>query len=61
MRACVKIAREVFSRRAFDSVRGKEIWPGAAVKSDSEIDAWISRQFRDGVSFGRDLPDGKRG
>ena len=41
MRACVKIAREVFSRRSFDSVRGKEIWPGAAVKSDSEIDAWI--------------------
>ena len=41
MRACVKIAREVFSRRAFDSVRGKEIWPGAAVKTDSEIDAWI--------------------
>jgi choline dehydrogenase len=41
MRACVRLAREIFAQPAFDRYRGREIAPGADVESDAEIDAFI--------------------
>jgi choline dehydrogenase len=41
MRACVRLTREIFAQRAFDSYRGREIQPGAEVVSDDSIDAFI--------------------
>ena len=41
MRACVRLAREVFAQPAFDRYRGREIQPGATVQSDEQIDAFI--------------------
>jgi choline dehydrogenase len=37
----VRIARRIFSQKAFDEVRGEELAPGAQVQSDAEIDAFI--------------------
>lgn len=41
MRACVKLTREIFAQAGFDPYRGAEIAPGAAVRTDDEIDAFI--------------------
>lgn len=41
MRAAIALAREVFSQKAFDRFRGEEIWPGAEVRSPSEVDDFI--------------------
>jgi choline dehydrogenase len=41
MRACVKLTREIFAQPAFDRYRGRELQPGAEVRSDDEIDAFI--------------------
>lgn len=41
MRECVKIGREVASQHALDPYRVDEIYPGASVRSDEEIDAWV--------------------
>jgi choline dehydrogenase len=41
MRACVRLTREIIAQSAFDRYRGRELQPGAAVQSDSEIDAFI--------------------
>jgi choline dehydrogenase len=41
MRACVRLTREIFAQPAFDRYRGREIQPGSAVQSDSDIDAFI--------------------
>ncbi|TNE57676.1 MAG: choline dehydrogenase [Alphaproteobacteria bacterium] len=43
MREGVKIAREIYAQEAFDVYRGPELNPGADVKTDAEIDAWIRR------------------
>ncbi|MGF1455909.1 MAG: choline dehydrogenase [Alphaproteobacteria bacterium] len=43
LREGVKILREVFAQKAFDPYRGPEIWPGATVQSDADIDAFIRR------------------
>jgi len=43
MREGVKLLREVFLQKAMDPYRGPELWPGAGVRSDEEIDAWIRR------------------
>ncbi|WP_226573142.1 choline dehydrogenase [Acuticoccus sediminis] len=40
-RHCVRLTREIFAQRAFDPYRGKEIQPGADVRSDDEIDGFI--------------------
>jgi choline dehydrogenase len=40
-RDAVKLTREIFAQKAFDPYRGPEISPGANVKSDAEIDAFI--------------------
>ena len=41
MRACVRLTREIFAQPAFDRYRGRELQPGAEVRSDEEIDAFI--------------------
>ncbi len=41
MRACVRLTREIFAQPAFDRYRGREISPGAEVRSDAEIDEFI--------------------
>jgi choline dehydrogenase len=41
LRQGVRIARDIFSQRAFDPYREEEIAPGAAVTTDAEIDAYI--------------------
>jgi choline dehydrogenase len=41
LREGVKIVRDVFAQKAFDSYRGPELMPGAHVRSDEQIDAFI--------------------
>jgi choline dehydrogenase len=41
LREGVKIARDVFAQKAFDAYRGPELMPGAHVRSDDQIDAFI--------------------
>ncbi len=41
MRACVRLARELFAQAAFEPYRGREISPGANVVSDEAIDAFV--------------------
>ncbi|HVT24634.1 MAG TPA: choline dehydrogenase [Rhizomicrobium sp.] len=41
LREGVKIARDVFAQKAFDAYRGPELMPGAHVRSDEQIDAFI--------------------
>ncbi|MGD0492580.1 MAG: choline dehydrogenase [Steroidobacteraceae bacterium] len=41
MRACVRLTREIVAQPGFDRYRGREIQPGADVRSDDEIDAFI--------------------
>ncbi|WP_342235048.1 choline dehydrogenase [Inquilinus sp. OTU3971] len=41
MRACVRLTREIFAQSGFDPYRGPEIAPGASVRTDDEIDAFV--------------------
>ena len=41
LREGVRMARDVFAQRAFDSYRGPELMPGAHVRTDEQIDAFI--------------------
>lgn len=41
MRACVRLAREIFAQPAFDRYRGREMQPGADVTTDAAIDAFV--------------------
>ncbi|MFI4888953.1 MAG: choline dehydrogenase [Steroidobacterales bacterium] len=41
LRAGVRLTREILAQPALDHVRGEELNPGAAVASDTQIDAWI--------------------
>lgn len=41
MRACVRLTREIFAQRAFAAYRGRELQPGADVRSDAQIDEFI--------------------
>ncbi|MFN8831329.1 MAG: choline dehydrogenase [Labrys sp. (in: a-proteobacteria)] len=43
MRACVRLTREIFSQKAFDPYRGREIQPGADIVTDAQIDAFIAQ------------------
>ncbi len=43
LREGTKLARDVFAQAAFDPYRGPEMWPGAHVRTDEQIDAWIRR------------------
>jgi len=40
-RDAVKLTREIFAQKAFEPYRGPEINPGAHVKSDADIDAFV--------------------
>lgn len=40
MRDCIKLTREIFQQKAFDSYRGPELTPGKDVQSDEEIDEY---------------------
>jgi len=42
-RHCIRLTRELFAQSAFDAFRGNEIAPGAAVRSDEEIDEFIAQ------------------
>lgn len=41
MRESVKICREIVAQAPFDAFRGEEVVPGAACRSDAEIDAYV--------------------
>ncbi len=41
---CARLAREIFRQPAFDSIRGKEIFPGDHLRSDAEILEFIRRK-----------------
>lgn len=41
MREGVKIGREIFAQKAFDPYRGSEYAPGAEIRTDSQIEAWV--------------------
>jgi choline dehydrogenase len=41
MRACLRLTRELFARKAFEPYRGREIQPGPDVNTDEEIDTFI--------------------
>jgi len=43
LREGTKIAREIFAQTAFDAYRGPELMPGANVRSDDQIDAWLRK------------------
>ncbi|HEX4301165.1 MAG TPA: choline dehydrogenase [Rhizomicrobium sp.] len=43
MREGTKMARDIFAQAAFDPYRGPELWPGAHVRTDEQIDAWIRK------------------
>jgi choline dehydrogenase len=40
-RHCIRLTRDIFAQSAFDPFRGKEISPGADVKSDEQLDDFI--------------------
>ncbi|MFN3551488.1 MAG: choline dehydrogenase [Novosphingobium meiothermophilum] len=41
VREGIRMARQVAAQPALDPYRGEEIWPGAHVDTDAEIDAWV--------------------
>jgi choline dehydrogenase len=41
MRECVRIGRDIARQAALDPYRGDELFPGADVQSDEQIDAWV--------------------
>lgn len=41
LRECVRIGRDIAAQAAFDPYRDTEYAPGASVRTDAEIDAWI--------------------
>ncbi len=43
LREGVKLTRDVFAQAAFDPYRGPELMPGAHIRSDEQIDAFIRR------------------
>jgi choline dehydrogenase len=40
-RHCIRLTREIFGQKAFDDFRGKEIAPGASIRTDDELDDFI--------------------
>ena len=54
------MGRDIFAQTGLDPYRAEELQPGAAVKTDAEIEQWIRAQVRDDLSPGRHLQDGPR-
>lgn len=44
-RACVNLSREIFAQPAFAPYRGRELAPGAEVRSDDAIDEFLRRKL----------------
>lgn len=44
MRAAVRLTREIMHQAPLDAFRSKELGPGADVRSDAQIDAWVRRR-----------------
>ena len=61
LRRAVKQVREVHAQGTFAPFRGRELAPGAAVRTDDEIDAWVRATAENRLSPGRHLQDGTRG
>lgn len=40
-RHCIRLTREIFGQKAFDAYRGQELSPGAHVRTDDQLDAFI--------------------
>jgi choline dehydrogenase len=40
-RACIRLTREIMAQPAMDDFRGDEIQPGAEIRDDDAIDAWV--------------------
>ena len=60
MRACVRLTREIFAQAAFDPYRGREIQPGADVRSRRGDRRLHPRARRERLPPLRHLPDGPR-
>jgi choline dehydrogenase len=43
LRVAVRLTREILAQPALDAYRGEELNPGAAIRSDADIDAWVRR------------------
>jgi choline dehydrogenase len=43
LREGVKMVREVAGQAALNAIKGEELFPGPAVQSDADLDAWIRR------------------
>lgn len=43
LRASVRLTREILAQAALSRYRGEELYPGAQIRSDVEIDAWVRR------------------
>jgi choline dehydrogenase len=41
---CVRVARDILNRPAFDAYRGEELNPGPSVQTDEEILDWVARE-----------------
>jgi choline dehydrogenase-like flavoprotein len=44
LREGIRIAREIFAQASFDRVRGTEIFPGADIRDEAELNAFIRRK-----------------
>ena len=40
-RTCIGLSREIVAQPALDPFRGAEIQPGATIRTDAELDAWV--------------------
>jgi choline dehydrogenase len=40
-RRCIELSREILSQPALREVSGEELMPGAGVRSNADVDAWI--------------------
>jgi choline dehydrogenase len=43
LRTAVRLTREILAQSALSPHRGEELNPGAAIRSDADIDAWVRR------------------
>jgi choline dehydrogenase-like flavoprotein len=57
LRQGFRLARDIAYQKPLDAFRDTESAPGANVKTDADIDAYIRRTA---ITSGRDLPDGPR-
>ena len=56
----VELARELAMAEPLASARGREIYPGAEIRDDADVEDFIRRNRRAALPPVRDLPDGRR-